>query len=365
MLKDSARFFLGANSRYGFISRFDSLCRGLDGWYIFILKGGPGTGKSSLMRRVGEAVAANGQEVICIQCGSDPKSLDGVVFPELKAAIVDGTAPHSLEAKYPGAAQEMINLGEFWDKRGIFAHRREIIALSEENSSLHADAARFISAAGLISANIRKLARPSVDRKKLGAFVTRLAAREFGRKPASGEGRAFAAFLSGITPDGVVACNDTMNRLCGRVIEIHDDFGAAGNLLLQALLSAALAAGHDVISCYCPMDPKEKLEHLIIPGLSLGFFTSNRWHKAGLPVEKRVSVTRFTDMPALRTHKNTVSFYHRAVREMLNEAVMLMDDARRCHDRLERIYMEHMNFDRVDQVADQLVERVLERQWQG
>ena len=48
-------FFLGANSEEGFFSLYDQLLGGrLDD--LMILKGGPGCGKSTFMRRVGAAM---------------------------------------------------------------------------------------------------------------------------------------------------------------------------------------------------------------------------------------------------------------------------------------------------------------------
>ena len=78
-------FYLGANSPTGFYSLYET---------IYILKGGPGCGKSSLMRRVAQAMEEKGASVEYIACSGDPDSLDAVVFPALNTAIVDGTAPH-------------------------------------------------------------------------------------------------------------------------------------------------------------------------------------------------------------------------------------------------------------------------------
>ena len=60
----------------------------------FLLKGGPGCGKSTLMRRVGKAMEEHGLGVEYIQCSGDPDSLDAVHILALHAAVVDATAPH-------------------------------------------------------------------------------------------------------------------------------------------------------------------------------------------------------------------------------------------------------------------------------
>ena len=88
------RFYLGANSPAGFYSLYDQLIDPAQAADILILKGGPGCGKSSLMRKVGAAMEGQGLAVEYIQCSGDPDSLDAVVFPALTPAIVAGTARH-------------------------------------------------------------------------------------------------------------------------------------------------------------------------------------------------------------------------------------------------------------------------------
>ena len=94
MAQPNIRYFLGANSPTGFYSLYDQLIDPAVAEDIFILKGGAGCGKSSLMRRVGKAMEDKGLPVEYIQCSGDPDSLDAIVIPALKTAIVDGTAPH-------------------------------------------------------------------------------------------------------------------------------------------------------------------------------------------------------------------------------------------------------------------------------
>ncbi len=90
------QYFLGANSPAGFYSLYDHLLPPEQARAIYILKGGPGCGKSTLMGKVGDWAEEAGLETEYILCSGDPGSLDAVVIPALKAAIVDGTAPHGV-----------------------------------------------------------------------------------------------------------------------------------------------------------------------------------------------------------------------------------------------------------------------------
>ena len=95
------RFYLGANSPAGFYSLYDQMLDPAEAEDIMILKGGPGCGKSSFMRRVAAAAEERGLQVEYIRCSGDPDSLDAILLPEKKTAIVDGTAPHERAAIGP------------------------------------------------------------------------------------------------------------------------------------------------------------------------------------------------------------------------------------------------------------------------
>ena len=88
-------FFLGANTPVGFVSRFDQLADCNDNWRSLVIKGGPGSGKSTMMKKIAEHYGKLYDDVEMIHCSSDADSLDGVIVPELKTSIADGTPPHA------------------------------------------------------------------------------------------------------------------------------------------------------------------------------------------------------------------------------------------------------------------------------
>ena len=63
MAQPKVRFFLGANSPTGFYSLYDQLIDPAGAKSIYILKGGAGCGKSSLMRKVGQRAEERGLAV--------------------------------------------------------------------------------------------------------------------------------------------------------------------------------------------------------------------------------------------------------------------------------------------------------------
>jgi len=105
-------YLAAANSCEGFINYFDNINPSNNG-LTYILKGGPGTGKSTVMKNFGKYYEDMGYDVEYFYCSSDIDSLDGVRIPKLNIAIVDGTAPHVTEAKTPGIKEKILNVGEF------------------------------------------------------------------------------------------------------------------------------------------------------------------------------------------------------------------------------------------------------------
>ncbi|MBO5797021.1 MAG: ATPase, partial [Clostridia bacterium] len=63
-MQDTAvRFFLGANTPGGFVGYMPESYAAGEGWRVYIIKSGPGTGKSTFMRRVWEAVTAADENI--------------------------------------------------------------------------------------------------------------------------------------------------------------------------------------------------------------------------------------------------------------------------------------------------------------
>jgi len=58
------------------------------------IKGYPGTGKSSMMKKLFEVALERGFDAQLVWCGLDSNSVDMVMLPELKLCIFDSTEPH-------------------------------------------------------------------------------------------------------------------------------------------------------------------------------------------------------------------------------------------------------------------------------
>lgn len=352
------RFFLGANSPSGFYSLYDQLLPPEEARDFFILKGGAGCGKSTLMRRVAAGLEERGLEVEYIECSGDPDSLDAVVIPALKTALVDGTAPHVVEPRYPGAVERYVNLGACYDHEGLTGIREEIMEDTRAYQACYGRAYRCLLAAAQIEEDMRELVLTPAAKAKAAKRARGILAREIkktGREPGHGRQR----FLGGITCRGEICRFDTAQALCRRVYELSDSYGLAHELLTH-LASGAVAAGYDVIVCPSPMFP-ERMEHLLIPALSLAFVSSTSARPyPGRPV-RRVRMDAMLDQELLRRSRARLRFSRRVTAALLEEAVGALAQAKERHDTLEAAYHPWVDFARVEAEADEILAELLKK----
>jgi hypothetical protein len=354
-------YFLGSSGRNGFFSCFSQLTPRIEGQYTYIIKGGPGTGKSSLMKKIADEMERRDIDCERIYCSSDPDSLDAVIFPSLRVSIADGTSPHTLDPDYPGATGEIINLGDCWDKQKLFDNKEKIIELTDKYKSCHQRCRRFIDSAFSIYGDGEKICRDCLDKERLMRYASRVANRYF-KRPSGRIGLEKIRLLDAITPKGYYFLSETVGEMCDTTVMFEDDFGVAASMLVNEIRSYALACGFSVISS--PFVGNEKqLRHIIIKELALGFFTCDKLCEPDIIPTKTVSLRRFYSVNELALHRARLNFSKKASKELMNEAVCALRMAKDEHDALEKCYIDAMNFGKLNAIAESLIERIWNSEW--
>ncbi len=346
------RYFLGCNSREGFFTLFPQFTRPAAGWRCILIKGGPGTGKSTLMKKVVRTAAGRCHPVEEIHCSSDADSLDGVVLPRSKVVLLDATPPHALEPQFPGAVEQPFSLCDCWDTAQLSAAREPIVALGEEIAGLHRQAVRYLAGAAALLGEVRQLAAATLDREKIARYADRFAARELPDRghPGTEEKR----LLSAVTDRGCILYNETLQTLCPRLICLEDPCGAAAAELLARLRETALQRGYHIVSCPCPLFPNEKPDHLLLPELGLGIVTSNSFHRITTP-GRAVHAQRFTDGDLLKSRRVRIRFLQKTAAVLLRQAELAIAEAHTRHDALEAYYIAATDFAAVEALSDRLL----------
>ena len=182
ILSSTRQYFLGTNSRYGFHSLYGSFCKAEDGCFLYVIKGGPGCGKSSFMRCIGSAAEKEGLDCEYILCSVDPDSIDGVFIPALGVGYVDGTSPHSIDVAYPGCGGMYLDLGRYYNSAALRHRLNEIMELNRLYKGLYNSAYSSIAVGAAAMPRYMSGIWGNEETEKVDKKVQGLCKREFGKK---------------------------------------------------------------------------------------------------------------------------------------------------------------------------------------
>lgn len=348
MKKTNTKYFLAANSCEGFVSKFGECYNPADDWTVYIIKGGPGTGKSSFMKKA--AQKANEKNIDCIlcPCSSDPDSLDAVILPDKKTVILDGTAPHTLDPVYPAVCEEILNFGEFWNK-SKFKDKSQVFETTNYNKILHATASRYLQAAGKLLLDNYKTALACTQKEKAQSFAENLAKRYLPKT--DNRSYEWVRFLGSIGPKGIISYPETVASTCKELVIIKDKFGATSNIIMEQIRTHALQNGYEIIAVKNPFLPNTLTDHIIIPSLSLAFVTENDFTNFETDA-RRIHARRFTSNKQLHLSNERIKFNKKVVTLLLSSAVDTLNKAKAVHDQLEINYIKAMDFTKLNEFAE-------------
>lgn len=346
----SEAYFLGAMTANGFSTEFGKIIAD-ENIFTYILKGGAGTGKSSLMKKAAEHFEKT-EHVERYYCSSDPSSLDAIVLRGSGAAIVDGTSPHIFDPLVPGVRQKIVNLGDCWDEEMLKANGGKICEVTAANKSMLARAKRFSGAVSNICCDTYQIGSDCLLSEKLDSFIERFKKKLLGKK-GSGSGKKNLRQLTALTENGMMTLTETLDDYFDLYL-ISDEYFAAANYLISVLADEAAVKGYDVIICPSQMFNNTAYEHLLIPeqGIALVSCRENFDGTAGI---KRLNLSRFYDKNFITQRKIRLKMNKTAAKDLTGEAVRTIQAAKKIHDEIEKFYISAMNFDKLNMITERII----------
>lgn len=352
--------FPGANTPGGFFSRYDQIAPA-DASRVFVLKGGPGTGKSSFMRKIAEDLIQQGITVEYHHCSADPDSLDAIYIPDGRIAVMDGTAPHVIDPRFPGAVDEIINLGAYWDGAALRQPetRAAILRLTQECSFRYQRAYDALKAAHRYLEEWKAYHAACLNTGALNARTEELIA-ELVPAPTGRAGKARRLFASAISWCGARHWLEDLFRGAAARYVIAGEPGTGKSTLVGRIADTALARGYSLDIYHCPMYP-DRVDHLYIRETGAAIITSIWPHLYTPNTEDTVIDTNaFVDQKRLAAYQEEITGARDGFTAAIQREIAHLAKAKQTHDELERLYIPHMDFDAVEKVRAATRERILE-----
>ncbi len=354
--------FPGGNSCYGFYSFYDHIVP-VSAINKLVLKGGPGVGKSTFMKMIGADLSSQNIDVEYHWCSSDNNSLDGVVGGNRQVCLLDGTAPHVVDPRYPGAIDRIINLGEYWDADKIAANRENIVKLTNRISLCFNRAYNRLNEAHLALEEWKSYIQEACDSASVNRNVLALGDDFLQHCPKTYEAPRHL-FAAAISPEGIVTKAESL---------VEDDFailavkgspgGGCKNLFLHVEHQLQLAGIYAEIY-HCPFDPKS-IDMIIIPAsksILLDITANVVDYEKVLPSRKYkrfLDFDQFLDESVLNPYAKLVSSSRERFSTGIQEAMDFIKTAKTYHDELETHYIPAMDFEAIDELRKEVVESLL------
>lgn len=352
---EALHFFAEGNTARGSVSLLDSSLQDLD--RVYILKGGPGTGKSGLIRYVGEHFERKGFHVWWLHCARDHHSLDGVVIPGLKAGIVDGTPPHVVEPKLPGVVEQYVNLGEAWDAEALRSRKRELETLHHRIREALDRAYGGFAEALRIHDEWEAIYIENMDFRAADQLKDHYVRLLFGSERRARESRIDRRFLGAATPAGAVDFVPNLTKGLKRYL-VKGRPGSGKSTMLKQLANEAAQRGLDVEMYYCGFDPNS-VDMIIVRELGIAVFDSTAPHEyfPERPDDEIIDTYAHCIRPGTdERHADELAALRSRYASRMKSSIACLAEAASYHRELEKWYVQATDF----RIVDRMKERILQ-----
>jgi len=354
----------GGNTSAGFFSYYSNIIDLIRATRVFILKGGPGVGKSTFMRKIGDEMTERGYDIEHHHCSSDNGSLDGVVIPALGIALIDGTSPHIVDPRYPGAVDEIINLGEYWDEAKLRAGREQILADSDLLGQLFPAAYCQLAEAKIARDDAESYVAGCMDFLSVNKITLDLIGEIIEDLQSSGKTPlARHLFCSAITPDGVKHFIESLLGGIEKLYLIKGLPGSGRSYLVETIAREAQLRGLDTEVYHCAFEPL-KVDLVIIPEAKsavlkdveeVGFKSDI---VKGLDTNT-VDLNSCLNQTKLEGGKDRLFSARQRYTAAFERAVGYISEAKRVHDHMESFYVPAMDFEAIGEKRNNTLQRIL------
>ena len=330
-------YFASANGYGGFKSYFGEIFKSESFEHIYILKGGPGTGKSSLMKQVAALAYDRGLDHDKIYCSSDPTSLDGVIIHTERGdySIIDGTAPHERDAILPGVIDTLVNIGENLDEKLLRERRDEILTLNAQKKASYKSAYTMLKATGEISRRIKDALTASFSYSKAYELADALV-RDTNAESVS---KTSIALMSSFGKNGRHKIDGY--HCAKKIVSLRGSYGE------EKLFLSALYNKYRQICSTVSFDPLDEEVDAVQIGDVLLTSTDDFTCEA-IDLSETVNGVLDVDIERLEEAK----------KNLLKEAEAYFAEASRSHFELEKIYSRAMDFEKNEIILNRIIKEI-------
>lgn len=353
----------GGNTCYGFYSFYNYMVSPNVERKI-ILKGGPGVGKSSFMKKMAQDFLSQGYDIEYHWCSSDNESLDGIVIGKQQVCILDGTAPHMVDPRYPGAVDEIINLGNYWQQKSLHQNRSQIIELTSKVSICFERAYMRLKESRIALSEWESYYQEARDDEAVNRNIVALIG-DFLSSRAGDRQNIRHMFPGAITPGGLVSKVDSLIENDFSLFGVQGSPGSGVKELFGYTEQTLNLTGVQAEVYHNPFDP-ENIDIIILPQSksvlidTTGYLFDYALLLPGIKYRRFLDFDQLANISIINTYEKNITSAQKRFKSGIADAVNFICQAKAYHDQLESYYIPTMNFDAVETMRQDLSQQLLQ-----
>jgi len=342
--------FASSHTSQGFYTFIPELISGLG--KVYILKGAPGSGKATFIRMMGELMSEQGFAVEFWISAMDSVSPDGVYIPQLDLAIINGSLPLSIEPRYPGVRDLVINLDDYWDRDSIEKQCKEIVELVDQAERYRQQAYHQLKEAVRVKEEIRQINSLHLNMDKLVQLQKQLASAILDNQ--AGEKHYFA---EAFTADGRVNYMHELSKACQKRYIFKGPAGSGKSLLINELAHEAKTKGYFLEYYHWGLEV-DGLAMVIIRNLQIALIEAGSLEIPLKTWDQVIDLTLYLDTGSGLNLNEAVSVNYRNLESSLLEAQQELSQCQQSQRELKKIYSSAMDFSALDRIRQGLLAEI-------
>ena len=320
---------------------------------VYILKGHPGAGKSTLIRLLGDLMLEHGYEIEFWVSAIEPHNLDGLYIVSLDIAVINGSLPVPIDPIYPAGQGEIINLGNFLDKSAICEEHEEIQKLALDIRQKEIKTNCLLRNAAIVKDDIKNVTSKYLNLEKVSGLINTLAKEILADLP-----KEKHFFASALTAEGMINYIDDISEDCLKRYILKGHPGSAKSTIINELASIFKEQGY-IIEYYHSGFDVESIEMIIINELRVALIDGGSIDLRTRPLDVVIDMAAVLDNYEVEAESVKKSEIYRSFEALLLEIQTELDSSRSMLNNLKKIYAMAVDFEKLDEERQRLGNEIL------
>lgn len=354
MSKPIFHFYASGNTSQGFVSVLDSTLQDIE--RLFIVQGKPGSGRSGIINEIASRLSAYGSGYRLIHSPFDNDSIDALLLPELKTAIVTDTAAAAVPQNKLPAIIHTFDLNNGLDDDKINLQQHTISLLTEQIEKARKQAYDGFAQALRIHDDWEAIYISNMDFQAADDLTAQYIQLLFGNKRLLNKsGLVERRFLGAATPRGAVDfvpnLTDGLNRYF-----IKGRAGSGKSTFLKKLAAEGVSRGFDIELYQCGFDPNS-LDMVISRELCFAIFDSTAPHEYFPDRQGDEIVDMYTHCITPGTdekHADEIQRLKSLYTAKMKESIQHLATSQTYLDELKQIYVDATDLNIVEKVKNEI-----------